>query len=982
MKLKSRLASAALTAVMLAGNVFAPFGTTAAADIPYTDVPNKSWYYEAVKTMYDSKIMNGMSETEFGPKLELTRAMFVTILGRLTGVSDKDLTETKDFKDVPSGKWYSGYVGWAVKNGVVHGYEDGTFKPEDNLTRQEMAVAVANFVDVFGYNLTKEGGMFEFEDQDTVGSWAVDSLGVLRDTGVIQGDDYGCFNPKNNITRAEAATVMMKLKNAIENAWQGYLPEASDNSVVLGASYLFYEGSACSGGMEHKLDRDGNYPVLNAYMDSVAASRTYLAANTIGVSLSYMNIDIGTHPIVKICYSSDDIGSSKPGVTYIANWSKSESAQSSTIYEAFTLKDGADDCGMKTATADLSSISKNGEYSFYNASWSLQNLVFSPCEADYDGDGTFKIAYIAFFKSQADADAFSAKSDSEINDYLKNYDRYSSLDYASLSESEYDSYSRELSERISDIKNSESAVTPEQITAAGGKCYYLSSINGDDSNSGTSPDKPWKSLSKLYKVIDIVYIPVVKEGDAVFFERGSVWYPEEYKNYQVYCLHGFDGVTYGAYGEGDKPLFTCALDFTSADNTGRWTETEWKNVWELDPELIDKDPEWRGAEPHGTDIGNIYFNGGEALGVRIVPTDDADPFGEGKVSYDKGYVCNGYEYYEAGVADMTNPGTALTKNLEFIHDRNEGRLYLYWDNGNPGDYFDDIKVTRNGHAGAMGKNSRIDNLAFLYSTNYAMTAGGNDLMVTNCEIGCSGGSLISVDSGIECYGESNGVKIYNCYIHDVGDGSLTNQSVGIESKTEHLQNIEYAGNVMAAVGFGAEIWMHPVVIDENGYGRNRMINISVHDNFMAYIGYGMTQMQATTHNIGGSCINGSIYGEMSNCTVENNIYFFINGNINEAYFATYEQNRGWMSKGNTYIFNPDYACIGMCYETINKIDHYMWKRCRISFPATYEGLVWYTQQGVDPTGTYRYTTETNQHEQNKCFFTTGYWVEHGGFKLK
>ena len=151
---------------------------------------------------------------------------------------------------------------------------------------------------------------------------------------------------------------------------------------------------------------------------------------------------------------------------------------------------------------------------------------------------------------------------------------------------------------------------------------------------------------------------------------------------------------------------------------------------------------------------------------------------------------------------------------------------------------------------------------------------------------------------------------------------------------------------------------------------------------MAYIGYGLTQMQDTGHNKNGNVICGSIYGEMVDCAVENNIYYHVFGDIYGSYVATYTQPRGWMARGNTYIINPTYANIGYSYETINRIDHNMWKRARVSFPATYEGLVWYTQQGVDPVGKYYYYTDMNEYEAQDCFFMTGWWAERGGFNVK
>ena len=183
---------------MLIGCVMA--GSAAAAtegELPFTDVGPKKWFYDEVKYVYENGLMNGVSATKFEPNSSLSRAMFITILGRL---ANADKSETDKFSDIKHNSWYSGYVGWAVEAGVVNGYTDGTFKPDKPLSREEMAVAVDRFINHLGCRLTSRGGMWLFNDQDKVAKWAVDSLAVLRNSGVVEGDQSGNFNPKKSIT--------------------------------------------------------------------------------------------------------------------------------------------------------------------------------------------------------------------------------------------------------------------------------------------------------------------------------------------------------------------------------------------------------------------------------------------------------------------------------------------------------------------------------------------------------------------------------------------------------------------------------------------------------------------------------------------------------------------------------------------------------------------------------------------------------------
>ena len=964
MKLK-KIVSAALAFLMLSGCIM--IGSASAADdegLPFKDVGKKKWFYDAVKYVYDGGLMNGTTADKFEPNANLSRAMFITILGRLAGAETK---ESDVFPDIKKNSWYSGYVGWAVEAGVVKGYDDGTFKPNKSLSRQEMAVAVDRFITYLDCRMTTGGGMWNFTDQKKVASWAKDSLAVLRNSGVVEGDQYGNFNPKNNITRAEAATIIMKLQKAIANAWQGYLPEDGAEPIVLGASYLYWTGSACAGGMAHDLDKSGDLPVLEAYMDEFEARKTYHFPNTIGVSLSYMNIDVKEYPFVKVAYKFDGAENTVPTAAYISNKTKSEN---SGFEEAVTFTAGADDAGMKTATADLSAIPAN--HADYYGSNKIANLLFTPFALDYTGDAKFDILYIGFFKTKAEADAFTANSNADIETYLKDYEPYTSLNWKEYTDEDAAYYDKLLADRIKEIKNSESELTPEDVKAKGGNVYYMSSINGDDSNDGKTPETAWKTPRRLFNVKagDKVWLQtVLKTGDGVFFERGSVFYATHLNSAEFPSSDSGivmqDGCYYGAYGEGAKPLFTTALDFTDSNGTGNWKATDYANIWVID-----------GVE-RTHDVGRIYFNGGEGVAVRVVADAEEQTFAEGVKSCDKGYCSTGYECYYSGKTDMTNPGTALKNNLEFFYDQVENKVYLYFDKGNPAEYFDDIKVPRGGTGAWIYDGCTVDNLAFMYCTNYA-ARGGNNGMVTNCEIGYVGGGLDSVESGIEIYGATSSAYFRNNYIHDIGDGALTSQGGGGTAEApDQIENITYIDNVMVACGHSAEIWNH-LILDENGYSKSKILNVLIKNNIMAYNGYGVKGKEAKNNGSTGELICSSMYGEFVNCRVENNIYLYGIGSVYCAYVATYDQGRGWMPKNNTYICNTEFMNIGYCYETINHIDHTMWKRVRISFPYTYEGLVWYTNQGVDPMGTYYYYDDMTDAESKQCFFTTGYWAERGG----
>ena len=131
MKIK-KLISLLLAAVMLAG-VLMTGVVSAAEEMPFRDVTSGKWFYEAVKYVWERGLMDGVAPDEFNPNGGMTRAMFVTVLGRLAGTEG---SKSNPFPDAKSDTWYSKYVGWAVDQGIVNGYEDGTFRPDKNLSRE------------------------------------------------------------------------------------------------------------------------------------------------------------------------------------------------------------------------------------------------------------------------------------------------------------------------------------------------------------------------------------------------------------------------------------------------------------------------------------------------------------------------------------------------------------------------------------------------------------------------------------------------------------------------------------------------------------------------------------------------------------------------------------------------------------------------------------------------------------------------------
>ncbi len=180
--------------------------------LPFADVAEGDWFLEAVRFVYQRDMMKGTNEegTLFDPQTATTRGMIVTILHRLEGEPEADGAA---FSDVTEGEWYSGAVNWAAENGVVKGYEDGTFRPEGIITREETAVILSRYAAFKGYDKTAKGNMEYYNDKTLVSDWAQEDMVWAVGAKLLSGKENGLLDPQGATSRAEAAQM---LKNFCE----------------------------------------------------------------------------------------------------------------------------------------------------------------------------------------------------------------------------------------------------------------------------------------------------------------------------------------------------------------------------------------------------------------------------------------------------------------------------------------------------------------------------------------------------------------------------------------------------------------------------------------------------------------------------------------------------------------------------------------------------------------------------------------------
>ena len=180
--------------------------------LPFTDVAEGAWYYEAVAYAYEKGIMTGTNDgTTFSPTQNLTRGMMARILYNLEGSPDlSDENLGYPFADVPGDAWYADGVYWARQNGIVDGYGNNTFGPEEPITREQMAAILYNYAKFKGEDMTATTDLTSFADDEKVSGWAVYAMKWAVAEKLIQGSNNS-LNPLGTATRAEVAQLFMNL---------------------------------------------------------------------------------------------------------------------------------------------------------------------------------------------------------------------------------------------------------------------------------------------------------------------------------------------------------------------------------------------------------------------------------------------------------------------------------------------------------------------------------------------------------------------------------------------------------------------------------------------------------------------------------------------------------------------------------------------------------------------------------------------------
>lgn len=174
----------------------------------FLDVNASDWYYDAVNYVCSKNMMNGTGNNMFSPNANITRGMIVTILYRLEGAPE---VSGNAFSDVASGMYYTDAVIWAAENGIVNGYGNGVFAPDEPITREQLAAVLYRYADYIRCGTAGRNDLSRFSDAKTVSAYALTPMQWAVESGLINGVGSGILQPGGTATRAQAAMILMRL---------------------------------------------------------------------------------------------------------------------------------------------------------------------------------------------------------------------------------------------------------------------------------------------------------------------------------------------------------------------------------------------------------------------------------------------------------------------------------------------------------------------------------------------------------------------------------------------------------------------------------------------------------------------------------------------------------------------------------------------------------------------------------------------------
>ncbi len=387
------------------------------------------------------------------------------------------------------------------------------------------------------------------------------------------------------------------------------------------------------------------------------------------------------------------------------------------------------------------------------------------------------------------------------------------------------------SDKLANLMRQKIQNAEDNLCVTGNK-YYVSSNGGK--NGGLDINNP----------IDIKYFDYLnlKSGDAVLFKRGDCFRLDK-------SIKVISGVSYGAYGSGDKPLFLGSKQNYSKPEL--WQESS-NNIWQTTLSV--------------GDAGIMIFNDNYAFG------------------------------------ELRERLEEVKAEFDYLYDKNSGVLYLYSDK-NPADVYSDIEIGTLATFFAAGENAKdiiIDNIATHYCCGHAISFDNNadNIKITNCEIGYCGGMRWGTErlgNGVQFWMNAQNVLIENCLVYEQFDAGITFQS----ALSAKYKNIKFINNLLEYNNYNIEFFINKS--DEN----SQMQNIDFSGNIMRFAGYGWgynrTYVHGTAHLVGWQ----TVVKNQNNFKIENNIFDCSSRSLVCWFWEDGESQKGLSVKNNSFYQMPN-----------------------------------------------------------------------------
>lgn len=578
------------------------------------------------------------------------------------------------------------------------------------------------------------------------------SAGINKNAKYVTGYPDGTFLPQNNITKAEAITLLSRI--------------IVDDSVIKGKIKSNFDDVADGSWYESYIGLFESLGYLDLLTDS---SKSKISPD------KYITRAEFTQLIYEVAQPKKQTGSVKLGAVidvprtsaFCDAISYATTNGIVTGYEDGTFRPDANITRAEVATMVnrfLGRIPTNvaGENNFYDIDghWA-KGQILAACNQE-------NVSWTASYKpTEYVLTGTSAK------DYVTSlYDQSKNLDGAAI-ERGIQTISDKLKQDILNYNRNTADLYGDKMT---GTVYYISEKNGNDANDGLSPETAWKTMAPINAT------PFVKRGSSFLFERGGI--------YRGSLTLVNRDIIIGAYGDTSLPKPLLMQSKRNYADPSLWVETEWENVWKCTEKLDNV-----GVIGYDHDL---YDYSEEAYNEK---------FGDIMTRNIDGFM---------GPEDMTKDLSFYSVNDPEAPNVEVMDLYIYSAEGNPGKRFSSIEIGEEyAIIGGSASNVIVDNLAFKFSGSYGVGHCGDteNRTITNCVFSWIGGSLLSLDfrgtgspclygNAIEIYGACDGFLVENNWMYQIYDTAVTHQYANTAPCVH--KNVKYIGNLIEYCFWGIE----------------------------------------------------------------------------------------------------------------------------------------------------------------------------------